>query len=117
MKQDDVGRIRELQERINAALRETPEDLRSSDFSDYKPDHTPALLDELTQAAELGGIAGIEAALDEFERLMKREDPNRMRHALMLFLMHHPDSGELGLRIPSLEERNPWKVLPSKRDN
>ncbi|MGH9971652.1 MAG: hypothetical protein ACREBG_28185 [Pyrinomonadaceae bacterium] len=116
MNQKEVARIQKLQERINSALKETPEERKSSDFSDYKPDHTPALVQELMRASESGGAEGIEAALDAFDRLAQTEDVLRMKHALMLFLMHDPAVARLGLRIPSLEERSPWKVLPSKRD-
>jgi hypothetical protein len=116
MSQKDVARVRELQDRINSALTETPEDRVASDFSDYKPDHSPELVQDLMQAAEQGGEKGVEAALDEFDRLSQREDLVRMQHALMLFLTHHPAVSKLGLRVPSLEERGPWKVLPSKRN-
>lgn len=117
MSHSDVERIQKLQERINAALRESPEDRLESTFSDYIPDNSPILAQELAQAAEPGGPEGIEAALDEFDRLREKEDVLRMKHALMLFLMHHPTVGELGLRIPSLQERSPWKVLPSNRNS
>lgn len=115
MDQKDVADIPRLQERIDSALKETPEDRRASNFSDYMPDHSPALVQELMLAAEPGGTEGIEAALDKFHELAQKEDVLRMKHALMLFLMHHPAVSELGLRIPGLEERSPWKVLPSKR--
>ena len=62
-----------------------------------------------------GGSEGIEAALDEFDRLAATEDSVRMQHALMVFLTQHTATAQLGLRIPSLEERSYWKVLPSKR--
>jgi|SRR5215475_12816745 len=115
MSQKDVTRVQELQERINSALRQTPEARVASDFSDYKPDHSPELVQDLMQAAEQGGEEGVKAALDEFDRLSQSEDRLRMQHALMLFLTHHPAVSELGLRVPSLRERSPWKVLPSKR--
>jgi hypothetical protein len=115
MSRKDAAHIRSLQERINLALRETPEDRRKSDYSDYRPDNLPEIVDELTRAAARGGAEGMEAALDEFERLAEREDKIRAQHALMHFLTHHPAAAELGLRVPSLQERNPWKVLPSRR--
>ena len=107
--------IQRLQDRINSALKETPEDRRSSKFSDYRPDHTPELVQELVQAAEAGGVDGIDAALNRFQELARNEDVLRIKHALMLFLMHYPAVSEQGLKIPSLEERSPWKTLPSKR--
>jgi hypothetical protein len=116
MSQRDASRISRLQERINLALRETPEDRRKSNYSDYRPDNIPKLVAELTEAAAQGGAEGIEAALDEFDRLAEREDKIRAQRTLMHFLIRHPAAAELGLRVPSLEERNPWKVLPSKRN-
>jgi hypothetical protein len=115
MSQRDASRS-SLQERINLALKETPEDRRKSNYSDYRPDNLPEIVAELTQAAAEGGAEGIEAALDEFDLLTEREDKIRVQHALMHFLTHHPAATELGLRVPSLEERNPWKVLPGKRN-
>jgi len=116
MSYTNASRISRLQERINLALRETPEDRRKSNYSDYRPDNIPKIVDGLMQAAVQGGAEGIEAALDEFDRLTEREDKIRAQRALMQFLLHHPAATELGLRVPSLEERNPWKVLPSKRN-
>jgi hypothetical protein len=68
------------------------------------------------RSAQSGGLAGIRAALREFDRLAKAEHPLRIRRALMIFLVHHPDVGRLGLRIPSLEERAPWMTPPSGGD-
>lgn len=115
MGQEDAPHIRSLQERINLALRETPEDRRKSDYSDYKPDNLPEIVEELARAAARGGAEGMEAALDEFERLAEREDKVRLQHALIDFLTHHPAATGLGLRVPPLQERSPWKVRPGRR--
>ncbi len=99
----------DLQRRIDAALRETPEEQAESRFSDYA-DSAFDLTQRLMAAARKGGA---EAALDEFDRLKETEDLGRLRRALQEFLTHDPAAA--GLRIPSLEERAPWKVLPSRR--
>lgn len=117
MKQEDSIRVQKLQERIAAALRENAEAIVNSEFSAYMPDRRNSrLVRRLTQVAQAGGIEGIEAALEEFERLAEQEDPLRVQYALMIFLTHHPAVGNLGLRIPSLAERSPSQILPSKRD-
>jgi hypothetical protein len=116
MRQEDVTRVQRLQERINAALHENIEAVEKSDFSDYLPRGVSQLTNLFAQAAQPGGIEGAEAALDEFERLAESEDLPRLQHALMLFLANHRAVAGLGLRIPSLAERSPSQILPSKRD-
>ena len=116
MEQDDVTLIQKLQARIDAALHEDVAAIAKSDFSDYIPNSSSGLTRRLMQAAQSGGLAGINAALDEFERLAEREDLPRLQHALMIFLTQHPAVAEFGLRVPSLAERSPSQILPSKRD-
>jgi len=116
MEQEQEARVRRLQERIAAALREDAEATRRSDFSEYLPDASTPLTRLLARAAQAGGAKGIEAALDEFERLAAREDLPRLQHALMLFLSQHPAAARLGLRIPPLAERSPSQIPPSKRE-
>jgi hypothetical protein len=111
----DIDVIRKLQTRINEALTEQPEAQRASNYSDYLPDHSPQLLTRLMTVAQQGGIAGVEAALDEFDHLKASEDLVRMQKVLIKFLTHHPAPALLGLSIPTLSERANWKTLPSKR--
>lgn len=66
-------------------------------------------------AASSEGLDGVEAALDEFDRLAAKEDGGRLRHALMIFLTHDSRVDKIGLRIPTLEERSPWKLAPSNK--
>jgi hypothetical protein len=75
----------------------------------------PDLENQLMSAASSGGLDGVEAALDEFDRLAAKEDRGRLRHALLIFLTHYSEMAKLGLRIPSLEKRSPWKLAPSKK--
>ena len=117
MEQEQDARVGRLQERINKALREDLEATAESDFSEYIPDTATSLTRRLTQAAaQQRGIEGMEAALDEFDRLKQSEDLARLQHALLLFLTQHPAATQLGLRIPPLGERNPSQILPSKRE-
>jgi hypothetical protein len=43
-------------------------------------------------------------------------DLGALRHALTIVLTHHPAMHDLGLRLPSLEARSPWKTWPSRRE-
>lgn len=105
------GRTERLQARIDAALRETPEETSRTRFSPYLH-RSDDLGEQLMQAARDGGI---EAALDVFDRLRDSEDPGRLRHALITFLVDFPEVYQSGLRVPSLLERAPWMVAPSNR--
>ena len=102
----------ELQRRISEALREYPDEVRTPGYSDYAVG-ADDLTAELMQAAR---DRGVEGALDAFERLRASHDGRRLRRALMEFITHDPAAVSLGLRIPSLEERAPWKVLSSRRE-
>ena len=113
----NVERIRKVQNRINEALRESPpHDTQTTKFSEYLDADWPDLEDRFERAATLrGGIEGVEAALDEFDRMYAKENRGRLRHAFMVFMTHNKHVAELGLRTPSLEERSSWKLLSSKR--
>jgi hypothetical protein len=109
--------VRELQERIDAALRETPEDRAASTFSDYLPGPATRLGRLLAQAAAPGGTAGLTAALDEFDRLRASgEDPLALQRALSILITHHPEAARLGLSVPDLADRAPWAAVPSRRE-
>jgi hypothetical protein len=125
-KKQTATRVKKLQERINSALSESPQDAVASKFSPYVLDEQSQAVvgqevdvgGQLEQAASAaGGLEGIETALDEFDRLAQSVDGGRLRHALMVFLTHHPEAIKLGLRIPTLEERSPWKVMPGKKSS
>ena len=117
MDEEQEARVRRLQQRINQALREDLEATEESDFSEYVPDASTSLTRLLAQVARQTGAEGIEAALNEFERLRQHEDLPRLQHALMVFLSQHPAAAQLGLRIPPLADRSPSQILPSKREN
>jgi hypothetical protein len=109
----ETGRLQRLQTRIGSALRESQGDRARSRFSDYRYEPGPDPATHLMRAAASGGIEGIEAALDEFDRLAADDDRRRWQHALLIFLTHHPDVPKLGLHVPGLQEQSPWKVRPS----
>ena len=113
MGNSEADRVGRLQARINDALKEIPEDQAASDFSPFLPAQGPDPTASLARAAGAGGILGVEAALDEFERLLNTTDKGELQHSLLVFLGSRPEMAQLGLRVPSLEERSPWKVLPS----
>ena len=98
--------MNELQSRVDQALRETPEEEEAELFSDYAE---PA--DDLTQKLmDAARARGVEAALDEFDRLRGSAKIRRLQRALMEFITHDPLAYEAGLHVPPLEERAAWKV-------
>jgi hypothetical protein len=105
-----MASIEELQRRIDAALLSDPAAPRT--FSEYR-DSADDLIDRLWSAARDGGV---QAALDEFDRLRGSEDPRRLQHALTQFVAHYPEASKAGLRVPPLETRDPWAVRPSTRE-
>ena len=109
-------RIRSLQARIDRALQQPLEEAGASRFSEYMPGASIAYEDDLRGASDTGGVTEVEAILDRFERLRASADVAALRHALSVVLTHHPAVAELGLRLPSLEERSSWKAWPGKRD-
>lgn len=96
----------ELQRRVDAMLRETPEEEEAELFSDYA-EPADDLTQRLMEAARGGGVEG---ALDEFDRLRGSEKVRRLQRALMEFITHDPLASEAGLQVPPLEERAAWKV-------
>jgi hypothetical protein len=118
MNQNDPIRVHNIQQRIDSALWETPQDRLQSRFSPYIADSKPDLENQLASAAATSsseGLDGVEAVLDEFERLAAKEDLGRLRHALLIFLTHDSRVAKLGLNVPTLEERSPWKLAPSRK--
>ncbi|MDQ4100762.1 MAG: hypothetical protein M3115_01050 [Thermoproteota archaeon] len=118
MNEYDPIRVQKIQQRIDSALRESHQDRLQSRFSPYISDSRPDLDNQLASAAASSsceGVDAMEAVLDEFERLATKEDRGRLRHALLVFLTHDSRVAKLGLRVPSLEERSPWKLAPSKK--
>ena len=101
---------RALQERIDAALRTTPDDFTRSTFSELTDSAADLVLRLYQRAAgEKGPELAVDSALDEFSRIEKA-DRLRAQHALIQFVTHHPEAVKLGLRVPDLEERSPWMV-------
>lgn len=54
---------------------------------------------------------GLTAVREEASRVSEIENPDLVKYALMVFITHHPKGRRLP--IPSLDERQPEKVLPS----
>jgi hypothetical protein len=109
------ARVRVLQTRIDAALREPVEEASRSSFSSYMPGGSTDLQSTLWTKPATGNVDDVEEILDRYEQLKGSDDPGRLRHALTVVLNHHPTVAALGLKFPSLEERSPWKVTPSRR--
>ncbi len=109
-----MTRIRDLQRRANdlflaageaEARGDTPAGVR---FSPFVPEHVEsalALVDRWMKLTEEGrGNDGLAAALEDAERELAA-DPERAKHALMIFITHDPRAARLP--VPSLEERRP----------
>jgi len=111
----DAFRLQKIQQRIDSLLRESPKDRLETRFSPYIAEMEPDLENQLMSAASSGGMDGIEAALDQFDRLAANEDRGRLRHALLIVLTHNSEVARLGIRIPSMEERSAWKLAPSNK--
>jgi tyrosinase len=62
-------------------------------------------------ANSLNSQGDLHPILDEAEQEATVADPELVRHALMIFLTHHPRGNEL--QIPSIEQRATIEVLPS----
>lgn len=108
-------KLRKIQNRVNEALKQSPQDLMQSDFSEYLPDNSRKIRDNFQAVAEGKGIGGIEAVLDEYDLLCKVEDKVRLQYSLMVFLANNPLFSDYGLSLPSLQERSSWKTLPSRK--
>lgn len=106
----------ELQERIDQALHETPDSFAASSYSDYTgtaTELTQRLFERAVSATD--AETAVEAALEEYLALAATQDNARARRALMEFVTHHPAAVELGLRVPDLMDRSPWKARSSHR--
>lgn len=97
----------ELQQRIDAALRETPEQFAATVTTDYEDPVADLTRRFYHRAMSLDDAAAVEAALEEFESMQESEG-RRARRALAQFVTHHPAPARLGLRVPDLEARSPW---------
>ena len=76
------------------------------------PGASTAMQTQLWTEPATGQIEDIERILDRFDQMLASEDDGRLRHALSVVLTHHPTVTALGLRLPPLEQRSPWKVAP-----
>jgi hypothetical protein len=59
------------------------------------------------------GDQGLDAALDFFESMRRRENPDLADYALMVFITHHPLGRALTHSIPAITLRNPELAAPS----
>ena len=110
-----MPRLRDLQRRteelfLSAGAAEAVAEPRTGiRFSPFVPDHVEGaleLVDRWIGLAESGrGNAGLEAALADVASELEGVDPERAKHALMIFITHHPKASQLP--IPALEERRP----------
>ena len=67
----------------------------------------------MTLANARPGEEGLAAVVDEAEQRVREDDPEWTLHALRVFLAHHPEGRAIS--VPSLEERAPHLVVPSRR--
>ena len=110
-----LARARTIQARIDEALREPVDEAGRSSFSSYVPGGSTDLQSTLWTKPATGTVNDLEEILDRYDELKIAGDPGRLRHALTVVLTHHPAVDALGLKLPSLEQRSPWKIAPSRR--
>jgi hypothetical protein len=115
MDESTLARARAIQGRIDEALREPADEAGRSSFSSYVPGGSTDLQSTLWTKPATGAIDDLEEILDRYDQLKGTGDPGRLRHALTVVLTHHPTVDALGLKLPSLEQRSPWKIAPSRR--
>ena len=109
-----MPRLRELQRKtedlfLRADSAESLTERAAVRFSPFVPAHVEGALELVERwigLVEAGrGNEGLEAALADAEREIAGPDPDRAKHALMIFITHYPKAA--GLPIPALEERRP----------
>jgi len=84
-------------------------------FVMFLPDHEARALRLaerfMSIANEQPGLAGLEAVLDAAEEAATDRSAELVKHALMVFITHHPQGR--ALPIPPLDQRAPERVVPS----
>lgn len=84
-------------------------------FSVFLPEHAERSFELTSQfmalAHENPGPEGLESVLHAAENASVTDDIDLVKHALMVFITHSPEGSRLP--IPSLQEREPEKLLPS----
>jgi hypothetical protein len=88
---------RQLQSRMDEALVNPDTGKPWLKYSPYLSSVGIHLQERLEAAAKEGGL---EAMLDEYDRLNATEDPAHLRMALTTVLHHYLEAEELGVRLP-----------------
>lgn len=110
---DEAARRQAVQARIDRALIRREPEANAAAFSPFlRTDPEPLI--RLQQAAARGGLEGLEAAMDELDRLAETRDPQELWWALNVFLAHYP-TGEAGISVPSFPDQVPWQFAPGRR--
>lgn len=97
----------ELQSRIDRLLAEPIEEGPEHRYSPYRTADGSILAARFEGAARDGGVR---AAVEAAERAMETKNHGAVRHALRIFLTHNAEATRLGLHVPGLGERAPWKI-------
>jgi len=120
------AKIRELQSRIDDLLAGKPKisaaptEENSRLFAPFNPsdaaraDIIAALCEK--KAEKLGGLIGLEEAVNHLYEVVGRFPAGLVEHATKLFLTHYPPAREI-FYMRSLEERQPGMVRPSQSQN
>jgi hypothetical protein len=84
-------------------------------FSAFLPDQMRQAIDLAAHFMEVadrvGGSAGLQAVAAEANKAAQSQNLDLVKFALLLFMTHHPQGSTMN--IPSLEERDPNKILSS----
>jgi len=88
---------RDIQARVDEALIDPRTGKPWHRFSPYLTSVAIPLQERLESSAKAGGL---DALMDEFERLLPHEEPFSLRLALMAVLSEHPLARQAGVKLP-----------------
>ncbi|CAB4410315.1 unnamed protein product [Rhizophagus irregularis] len=88
-------------------------------FTQFDPEHADAAYNitvEFMEIANKNPENAIEKVIEYANKASETSDPELVRHALMMFVTHHPSARNKNLRIPPLIKRSPGATVPKKKN-
>ncbi|CAB5185181.1 unnamed protein product [Rhizophagus irregularis] len=117
------GKVSPEQKILNQFL-EAPKDKHKKKdkkfkFTQFDPEHADAAYNitvEFMEIANKNPENAIEKVIEYAKKASETSDPELVRHALMMFVTHHPSARNKNLRIPPLIKRSPGATVPKKKN-
>ncbi|PKC09741.1 Di-copper centre-containing protein [Rhizophagus irregularis] len=117
------GKVSPEQKILNQFL-EAPKDKHKKKdkkfkFTQFDPEHADAAYNitvEFMEIANKNPENAIEKVIEYANKASETSDPELVRHALMMFVTHHPSARNKNLRIPPLIKRSPGATVPKKKN-